>query len=365
MSSRPLDFPQLFERLRPSLDLKGEPAKDGWCWACCLDTAKHRKGDRRHSLRINAMTGGVRCMSQDCISGNLNDLAQRLGIDTHGDSERAVTMAKTYVALIVALSIATGEELLGLPVVPGRVLNVDYETDIETHRFRFNRLLPGFGIEWQLGLIDYWPAKGRPFPDIADAIGRKVERGHIGFILVDSAAYTCGGDPSNPEVTLRYFNALNALGKISLTIAHVPKDSDQERPYGSVYWANLARKTWNFRRIQDEGEEVINIGLFCKKVNDRKRGRPRSIRMTLEGEAGPVKVERRDELRPERNKECPLKVRIKDALKHGPRSYEELGDELEAKPDTIKARIHEMRDDLHRHSEGGILRWALRETRYE
>ncbi len=81
---------------------------------------------------------------------------------------------RTYISLMLALSIATGEPLLGLGVIPARVLFVDYETDAENLRLRLDRLLAGFGLSWQPGLIDYWAAKGRPFPDIVDAVRQKV-----------------------------------------------------------------------------------------------------------------------------------------------------------------------------------------------
>lgn len=275
--------------------------------------------------------------------------------------------AKTYIALVAALSVATGEELLGLPVLFDRVLVIDYETDAQTHRFRYDRLLAGAGLTWQPRLIDYWPAKGRPFVDIADAVRRKVERDRNGLIIVDSAAYACGGDPSDPEAVLRYFNALNSLGKTSLTIAHVPKDSDQDKPFGSVYWSNAARKTWNFQRAQNEGEDVIHIGLFNRKVNDGRRDRPIGIRMTFEGETGPVTVRREDVADvPELSKGLPLKQRILEALKQGAMTVDGLARETGEPSNKIRARLSDMKSEVQRvtGSDGSnTLYWGLAERR--
>jgi hypothetical protein len=58
-------------------------------WARCIDTANHKNSDAHFSMRINIQTGGVRCMSQACPVGpNLNNLADRLGLDGHRDDNR-------------------------------------------------------------------------------------------------------------------------------------------------------------------------------------------------------------------------------------------------------------------------------------
>ncbi len=112
---------------------------------------------------------------------------------------------------MLALSVATGDALLGLNVIiPARVLFVDYETDVADLRFRCDRLLAGFGLSWQPGLIDYWAAKGCPFPDILDAVRQKVRQDSIELVVIDSAGAACGGEPEKAEVALAYFNALAA-----------------------------------------------------------------------------------------------------------------------------------------------------------
>ncbi len=46
------------------------------------------------------------------------------------------------------------------------------------------------------------------------------------------------------------------------------KDSDDKKPFGSVFWHNTARATWYAKRVQDEGEDVTHVGLFNRKAND-------------------------------------------------------------------------------------------------
>ncbi len=85
MSSLP--FPALFNLCAPHLELKGsgQPDRDGWVTFRCPDGANHQHGDQHFSARANTLTGGVRCMSQDCpIGPNLNNLAERLGVNGYG-----------------------------------------------------------------------------------------------------------------------------------------------------------------------------------------------------------------------------------------------------------------------------------------
>lgn len=86
MGMSELPFPELFARIRPELELKGsgQPDPEGWVTARCIDAANHRNGDEHFSMRVNAITGGVACMSQGCAVGpNLNNLAERLVVNGH------------------------------------------------------------------------------------------------------------------------------------------------------------------------------------------------------------------------------------------------------------------------------------------
>jgi len=84
-------WPELWNIVRPRLELKGagRPDAEGWVWARCIDAANHKNGDAHFSMRVNIQTGGVRCMSQGCPVGpNMNNLAERLGLDGHRDGDR-------------------------------------------------------------------------------------------------------------------------------------------------------------------------------------------------------------------------------------------------------------------------------------
>ena len=273
---------------------------------------------------------------------------------------------KTYVSLAEALSVATGEPLLGLSVIPGRVLYIDYETTEAMLRFRCDRLLAGFGLSWQPGLIDYWPAKGRPFVDIAEAVRRKVRRDYIGLVIIDSAAAACGGEPEKADVALSYFNSLATLDVTTRTIAHCTKDTDNMKPFGSVFWHNMPRATWNFQRVQNEDEDEIHVGLFHRKVNDGRLAKPIGLRIAFDGDTGPVTIKREDVASvPELDSRRPLRQRILDRLgKNAQQSVNDLAESLDAEPDSVRRIINrDLKNRLHRDGDGKEALWSLKSER--
>lgn len=203
---------------------------------------------------------------------------------------------KTYLVLRLCVGVALGQPVCGLAVQRGAVLYIDYEDTDTNWKRRVRRITEGLGYEELPDLaLHYWPARGIPLPDQIDAIRQTVERLGITLVVVDAAADACGGEPEKAEVALRYFNALDKLGPgiTTLTIAHVAgaNTDDSERPFGSVYWHNRARRTWFVRRVQEEESDVIDVGLYCKKVNDGRKPRPLGLRLAFEGRSGPVRIE--------------------------------------------------------------------------
>jgi hypothetical protein len=65
---------------------------------------------------------------------------------------------------------------------------------------------------------------------------------------------------AKPRSTCAYFHALKKIGLPSLTIAHISKagENNTQKPFGSVYWHNEARRTWFVKRIQEEDSDEID-----------------------------------------------------------------------------------------------------------
>jgi hypothetical protein len=277
---------------------------------------------------------------------------------------------KTYLALGLALAVAMGRPFCGYRARQGAVLYVDYETSETQFRLRIGRLCRGLGLDGvPPGLpVYYWPAGGVPIAEQVDALRRFCAEAAITLVIVDAAADACGGEPESAEVASRYFNALSRLGGLTtLTIAHIAKGSDTEKPFGSVVWHNRPRRTWYVQRVQDEDADEADVGLYCRKSNDGRKPAPVAFRIAFSGTTGPVTIQRGDlSAVPELAERRPLRDRIRDALAHGSMSVSEIVDALGGgvSRESVKHTLHRFPNLFVQLSHGGgrgkEAHWGLR-----
>lgn len=225
---------------------------------------------------------------------------------------------KSYLVFALALHAALGLPFCGLATTPGPWLVVDYETNPSGANFarRLRRLAQGLGFaELPPGLLHYWPARGVPLPDMAEAIRRKCDRDGIRGIVVDSAVPACGGDPIDAAVVGRFFGALAKIARTSVIVGHQNRGGDEHFPFGSIFWHNEARRTWNVQRAQEIGSSSADVLLSCRKVNDGPLPRPLALRLAFADPDGPVTVgPQRGQLALELADKLPSKLRIRDFL---------------------------------------------------
>lgn len=250
---------------------------------------------------------------------------------------------KTFLALRMALSLATGIDCLG--ETPSKVLNfmlVDYENTASTFQTRLTQLAkacPDITIEQLKGRCFYLNPKGVSIPDMVKKIKQEIEEKHLEFIIIDSAILAAGGAPEESQTALRYFNSLNSLGITTLTIAHETKAENKNMPFGSVVFYNSARNIWNVQVQQEQDENVIHSGLVHRKANDDRLHSTKSARIYF----GDDMVD----INPESNSRwedgVPLKKRIMNSLEESPKSLDGLATDLDIKKSILKARLTELR----------------------
>lgn len=202
---------------------------------------------------------------------------------------------KTFLALRMAVALATDGEFLGYrPTEPCNVLFVDYEDTERTASYRITAICRGLGIDPNAvkPSIRYFNPEGTPLYLLVPAIKKLVSQHRIGLILVDSVVSACGNEPEGSAGPQLYFNALKKIGISSLSIAHVPKSETnstdgQGKAYGSVFWHNLARNTWNLQGEEEtavddlqviSGKNAKQLGLFHRKSNSGKKSLPIAVR---------------------------------------------------------------------------------------
>lgn len=204
---------------------------------------------------------------------------------------------KSMIALLFGSIMHAGRsDLAGLETdgKPLRVAYADWETSAATQKARLKRM---FGEFYPKDLL-YIPGAGLSLPDSVDRYRLILREHRIGYLIVDSIAYACGGPPEDASVAAAFLNALQQLGLGSslgvLAIAHVTKADTKaatDKPFGSAYWHNSARMSWYLRRNEGHGQ-CYSVGMFCRKHNLGPRSR--SIGLTLDYSDGELVFGRTD-----------------------------------------------------------------------
>ena len=257
--------------------------------------------------------------------------------------------AKSYLALYLAGVLAER----GL-----RVAYIDWELAGEDHRDRLERL---FGPAMP---TIYYARCTRPLVYEAERLRRIVRERAIDYAVFDSVAFACDGPPEAAEVAGRYFLALRQLGEIgSLHVAHVSKAADgaDQKPFGSVFWHNGARASWNVKLAEGEpGDSRITVGLYHKKAN--LGARLPAVGFELSFDADRTRVRRVDLADvPDLAAGLSIRQRMVAALRRGAMTRDELADEIGAKPESIKRTINRYSRQF-RVLEGGRIGLAQEES---
>ena len=252
---------------------------------------------------------------------------------------------KTYIALRMAISYATGNDFIGeLPTKTGNTLFIDYESSGSNFQHRITQLLGSLQAvpDDSLKRFFYYDPKGMPLKDVVKQVKKIILKRSITFVIIDSAALACGGQPEEAGTAIDYFNALAKLKITTLTIAHETKSEEHDKPFGSVFFYNSARNIFNAQNDQEQDENVIHTGLFHRKSNNGKLISPRSCRIWFNNEQNIVDVSRENIQR--WGKEVGVKTRILSYLAtniDGARP-QKIAEELALDQGQVRARLAEL-----------------------
>ena len=186
---------------------------------------------------------------------------------------------KSYLALAAAISIHSGEDVLGaLPTVTRKVAMLDWEMEAWDHRRRMDSICEGIGIAPPK--ILHIPCRTAIWDDV-ERLRRIIAEHEISFLIVDSVGYACAGLPLvSDEAAIRFYTALRQLELGALCIAHRTKAEDGDQyPFGSVFWHNSARSTWYVRKAQEAGEGMLDVAMHNRKANTTDEQAPLGFRL--------------------------------------------------------------------------------------
>ncbi len=131
--------------------------------------------------------------------------------------------------------------------------------------------------------------------------------------------------------------AARYVGIGGLHLAHVTKDQPgkdvAQKPFGSAFWANLARATWHIRADADEVSGDMEVLLSNRKSNLGRLIPPLAYRVTF-GEA--VSVRRIDAAdSPGLSGHLSVRQRMVSAVRRRPLPLAVLAEEIDAAPETV------------------------------
>jgi hypothetical protein len=142
------------------------------------------------------------------------------------------------------------------------VLFLDWEMSVRDVRGRVKLLQAG---NPRLGGVPDYRRCFQPLADEAETLKKVVAEGGYDVLILDSLAMAAGGQElERADSAIRFNAALRGLKCTSLVIGHTPSpqdDSKARKIYGSIFFSNLGRVTWEVRR------EGNMLGLYQRKNN--------------------------------------------------------------------------------------------------
>jgi hypothetical protein len=239
-----------------------------------------------------------------------------------------------------------------------RVGYFDWELDAEEHRPRQARIDP------ELPDILYIKCD-RPLVHDIDRLRRIRRNERLEYGWFDSAAYGTDGKPEDAVSAMAYLRALRQLEMGACVIAHSRREDGDMQPFGSIFWHNSFRATWNLKRASTLPDgETITLGAFPRKFN--LSAHPPAVGITVQFDGDRVYFTRTDVAQiDELAESVPLWQRIRTVVKAGPQTLATIASELNHGNVESLDRIVRKHKNLFTKVSGndGITRIALVERR--
>lgn len=247
---------------------------------------------------------------------------------------------KSFFALYCGLLLASGScgPQLSVAPEPWKVLFLDWEMSVQDVRGRVKLLQAGDAR--LTGMPDYRRCY-QPLADDLSELKKVVSDGNYDVLIIDSLAMAAGGQElERADSAIRFNAALRSLNCTSLIIGHTPKPQEDQKErhlYGSVFFHNLCRVSWECRR---EGQ---TIGLYQKKNNLGPKHDPLGFHLALEHDMCCITEANLadDEVL---SSALPIKDRMMKSLREQPgQTAKELALSINEKYPSVKAKLYQFK----------------------
>ena len=265
---------------------------------------------------------------------------------------------KSMMALAAAYAVTEGSDILGLPVRPGCVWYLDWETDEDTQAQRLQwlaraagaRVLPPVRYKrMERGLADEVDTLRREMGETIRAATEEVPGLEGAMVIVDSLGFACGGSLKEEEAARQFLAAARTLDCAVLAIGQTRKPQPGEKRrhfsvYGSTFFEYAARSLWRIQASRDTDEPSFDLGFYHEKSNNSRRFRPIGYRVQVDDANETICIRPQDvRVVPELAEGRPLGERLVEALLGGALTVRELADVLETSRGSIEGTVGRLR----------------------
>lgn len=186
---------------------------------------------------------------------------------------------KSYLAMLMAVSIDANYSGIWEVSQPGRVLYINLERSPESMAHRLARVNEALGFSAERSLI-FLNARGRSLNDIADAAADTIDRFGIKTVFLDSISRSGMGDLNENQPANRIIDTMNRIAPTWLAIAHTPR-ATEDHLFGSMHFEAGADVI--VRVITQEKDDDIGLGLQITKANDIKKPKMMCYALSFNG----------------------------------------------------------------------------------
>ncbi len=182
--------------------------------------------------------------------------------------------AKSYLAVYLALCVATGTPFVDVPSAKGKVLYIDWEAGEETFRARVNRVANTLDIDLDNGIPNIrYKRLYAPLNEHLDDIIEECAEHDIALVIIDSFGFSMSGQDTSaqPDVTSQMARLAKIPGA-TVIIDHIGKQGKgEDGPFGSVYKHAAARWMWWLRAVSEEAspDGEVKPGTFVRMANTK------------------------------------------------------------------------------------------------
>ncbi len=230
------------------------------------------------------------------------------------------------------------------PDKPIVCLYLDWETDSRTVNWTHARLnrghgLPGFPLQYRRCFAPLY-SDIEAIIELADSCEAKA-------VIIDSLGMASGNDDLNNSATaINFYRGLRQLNRTSIILAHNAKDRERKERsiYGNQYFTAQARNIWEVRKVQETGDDSLDLGLFHRKTPPFARfAHPIGMRIEFQGNSITVKAQEPKSVAAF-VAQMGLKQQIRDLLGHeGAMTMKDIATALDGNSESIRVTLYDMR----------------------